>query len=281
MAGGTGTRLRPLTLSINKHLLPIYDKPLIYYSLSLIMLLNIRNILIIINKSDEKSFKTLLGNGKKIGVKIRYKIQKYPNGIPESFILAKKFINNQSTILLLGDNIFYGQGLIEILNNSIISFNKGAQIFTYPVKNTSSFGIAEIKDKKIIKLREKPKKTHSNLAITGLYIFDKEVTKKVYELKPSKRNETEIIDLLDKYREKNKLYYKELGRGSAWLDTGTFKDNLSCSNFIQIIEERQNYKIGCIEEIAFNKKWINKKTLLKIIKDLGNNDYSNYLKSLF
>ena len=280
MAGGTGSRLKPLTLSINKHLLPIYDKPLIYYPLSLMMLLNIREILIIINKSDEKSFKSLLGNGKRIGIDIKYKIQKNPNGIPESFKLAKKFIKNESSILILGDNIFYGQGLIDIINESLNRFNKGAKIFTYPVKNTRSFGIVEIKNKKIIRLREKPNKTYSNLAITGLYVFDQEVIKKVKVLKPSKRNETEIIDLLNLYRKEKKLYYEELGRGSAWLDTGTFRDNLSCSNFIQIIEERQNYKVGCIEEIAFKKKWINKKTLLKTINNLGNSDYSSYLKSL-
>ena len=280
MAGGNGTRLKPLTIAVNKHLLPIYDKPLIYYPLSLMMLIDIKDILIIVNKSDLDLFKKLLGDGRKLGIKISYKVQYKPNGIPESFKIANRFINNEKIILILGDNIFYGQGLVDIILKAKKSFKSGAQIFTYPVKNTKAFGIAEITGNKIISLTEKPENTSSNMAITGFYYFDKNVNKIAKKLKPSKRNETEIIDLLEYYRKNKNLKLTKLGRGSAWLDTGTLKDNLSCGNFINIIEERQNYKIGCIEEIAYKKKWINKDQLSKIIKNLGKNSYSEYLNSL-
>ena len=280
MAGGNGTRLKPLTIAVNKHLLPIYDKPLIYYPLSLMMLIDIKDILIIVNSSDLNLFKKLLGDGRKLGIKINYKVQHKPNGIPESFKLANKFIDNEKVILILGDNIFYGQGLVDIILKAKKSFKSGAQIFTYPVKNTKAFGIAEVSGNKIVSLIEKPENTSSNMAITGFYYFDKNVYKIAKKLKPSKRNETEIIDLLEYYRKNNDLKLTKLGRGSAWLDTGTLKDNLSCGNFVNIIEERQNYKIGCIEEIAYKKKWINKNQLSIIIKKLGKNSYSEYLNSL-
>ena len=280
MAGGSGTRLRPSTLALNKHLIPIYDKPLIYYPLSLLMLIGIRDILIIVNDDDKVFFEKLIGNGEKLGIKIRYKKQHKPAGIPEAFIIGEDFIKNENVILILGDNIFYGQGLIEIIKKTKNSFKNGAKIFTYPVKNPNEFGVVELKNNIISKLTEKPKFTNSNLAITGLYFFDKHVCNISKNLIPSKRNETEIIEVLKYYKKKKRLDFTKLGRGSTWLDTGTVRNNLLCSNFIQIMEDRQNYKIGCIEEIAFKKKWISKIELIYLIKSLGNNEYSNYLKSL-
>tara|TARA_B100000686_G_scaffold350584_1_gene446965 strand:+ start:103 stop:972 length:870 start_codon:yes stop_codon:yes gene_type:complete len=279
LAGGTGSRLRPTTLSVNKHLLPIYDKPLIYYPLSLMMLIGIKNILIIINKGEKNLFYNLLGDGSHLGINIKYKEQSKPNGIPEAFVIGKNFINDDKVALILGDNIFYGQGLVEILKKSK-KFAKGAKIFTYPVQNPKDFGVVEIKKNKISKILEKPKKTKSNLAITGLYFFDKNVASIAKKLKPSKRNETEIVDILKIYSKKNLIKMEHLGRGSAWLDTGTIKNNLSSSNFVSVVEERQNYKIACIEEIAFKNKWINKKELKKIIQNLGKCEYSKYLKNI-
>ena len=279
MAGGNGTRLRPSTFVVNKHLIPIYDKPLIYYPISIMMLLGIRNILIIVNRNEKNSFYKLLGDGSNFGIKIEYKEQNKPSGIPEGLILGEKFINNQKVALILGDNIFHGQGLVDIIKSSM-KIKSGAKIFAYPVKNPKDFGIVELKNNKISKLIEKPKKTNSNLAITGLYFFDKNVTKIAKKLKPSKRNETEIIEVLKHYHKKNNLHLRQLGRGSAWLDTGTFSGNLACSNFVQVIEERQNNKIACLEEIAFNKKWISKNQILAIIKKFGICDYADYLKKV-
>lgn len=279
MAGGNGTRLRPSTFVVNKHLIPIYDKPLIYYPISIMMLLGIRNILIIVNRNEKNSFYKLLGDGSNFGIKIEYKEQNKPSGIPEGLILGEKFINNQKVALILGDNIFHGQGLVDIIKSSM-KIKSGAKIFAYPVKNPKDFGIVELKNNKISKLIEKPKKTNSNLAITGLYFFDKNVAKIAKKLKPSKRNETEIIEVLKHYHKKNNLHLRQLGRGSAWLDTGTFSGNLACSNFVQVIEERQNNKIACLEEIAFNKKWISKNQILAIIKKFGICDYADYLKKV-
>jgi glucose-1-phosphate thymidylyltransferase len=202
MAGGSGTRLRPSTLALNKHLIPIYDKPLIYYPLSLLMLIGIRDILIIVNDEDEVFFKKLIGNGEKLGIKIRYKKQLKPAGIPDAFIIGEDFIKNENVILILGDNIFYGQGLIEIIKKSKNTFKNGAKIFTYPVKKPNEFGVVELKNNKISKLVEKPKVTNSNLAITGLYFFDEQVYNISKNLIPSKRNETEIIEVLKQYKKK-------------------------------------------------------------------------------
>ena len=279
MAGGNGTRLRPSTIAVNKHLIPIYDKPLIYYPLSLLMLIGIKNFLIIVNKKEKKDFQKLLGNGENLGIKINYCEQEKPTGIPEAFKLGKSFINNDNVALMLGDNIFYGQGLVEIITKAKTKL-KGARIFSYPVRNPKDFGVVELKKNKIIKLVEKPKKTKSNLAITGLYFFDKNVVEISKKLKPSIRNETEIIDVLKYYQKQKKLNLTQLGRGSAWLDTGTVNNNLSCSNFVQVVEERQNYKIACIEEIAFNKKWISKQKLNHIINKIGKCEYSTYLKKV-
>ena len=279
MSGGEGSRMRPLTYILNKHLLPIYDKPLIYYPLSLMMLLKIKKYLIIINKGDKKNFEKILGNGKHLGLDIKYIEQDKPRGIPDAFILGKEFIKNKNFFLILGDNIFFGQGLIEIIKKNM-NLQLGAKIFCYPVNNPRDFGVIKYKKNKILKIIEKPKKFISDKAITGLYIFDKNVYEIAKNLKPSSRNETEITDVLKKYLKLNKLKFYLLGRGSSWLDAGTIKNSLNCSNFINIIEERQNYKIACIEEISFKNKWINKNQLNKLIKKMGKCEYSEYLKKI-
>ncbi len=279
LAGGLGTRMSPITKSVNKQLLPIYDKPLIYYPLSILMLAGIRDILIIVNKGQVNQFKKVLKNGEYFGVKLEYKEQKNPNGLPEAFIIGEKFINNNNVALILGDNFFYAQSLTKSLQNAI-KLNKGAKVFLHPVKNPKLYGIATIRNKKIINLKEKPLKTKSNLAVTGLYFFDKEVVKLSKTLKPSKRKELEIIDLLNKYRKKNKLTAEFLGRGGAWLDAGSIDDYYDTTSFVAAIEKRQGLKIACLEEIALKKNWINKRVLLESIKFYGNCDYSKYLLKL-
>jgi glucose-1-phosphate thymidylyltransferase len=279
LAGGTGSRLSPITKSVNKQLLPLYDKPMIFYPLSVLMLAKIRDILIITSKKDIGSFSNLFGDGKDLGIKINYLEQEKANGLPEAFIIGKKFIKNQNVALILGDNFFYGQGFTERLKKSK-ELKNGAKIFLYNVKNPKDYGTAIIKKNKIAKIQEKPKDSKSNLAITGLYFFDKNVTKYSKTLRPSKRSELEIVDLLNIYKKKNKLSFNLMGRGSAWLDTGSPGNLLSTSEFISTIENRQGLKVGCIEEIAFNYKWISKKNILKRIKYYGNSEYSNYLNKI-
>ncbi|WP_440678900.1 sugar nucleotidyltransferase [Candidatus Pelagibacter sp. HIMB1611] len=279
LAGGVGSRVGPSTKAISKQLIPLADKPIIFYSLSILMLLNIRNILIIVKKDDYSSFKRLLGNGKNYGISIKFAIQKEPRGLPDAFIIGKKFIKNSNVALILGDNFFHGQGLIELLNKVIENFNSGANIFSYNVKNPSAYGVIE-QTNKGIKIIEKPKKTKSKKAITGLYFFDKNVSKLSSRLKKSKRGELEIIDLLKLYLKENKLLISDLGRGSAWLDTGTSKDILKAGNYVEIIEERQSQKIACLEEIAYKKKWINKKLVYSSIDYYGKSEYSDYLKEM-
>ncbi len=279
LAGGLGTRMSPITKSVNKQLLPIYDKPLIYYPLSVLMLAGIKDILIIVNKGQVSQFKKILKNGENFGIKIEYKEQKYPNGLPEAFIIGEKFINNNSVALILGDNFFYAQSLTKSLQKAT-RLNSGAKVFLHPVKNPKLYGIATIKNKKIINLKEKPITTKSNLAVTGLYFFDKNVVTLSKSLKPSKRKELEIIDLLNKYRKKNKLSAEFLGRGGAWLDAGSIEDYYDTTSFVSTIEKRQGFKIACLEEIAWRKKWINKKNLYQSMKFYGNCEYSKYLKKL-
>ena len=280
LAGGLGTRLSPLTKPISKQLLPIYDKPLIFYPLSVLMLCNIRDVLIIVKKGEKENFKKVFGNGNDLGIKINYKEQLNPKGIPDAFIVGENFIKNSNIALILGDNFFYGQGLSEILRKSF-SLKNGACIFTYPINNPENFGIVEkIRGSKKLKIIEKPKKTKSNRAITGLYIFDNSVVKYSKSIKTSKRNETEIVDLINIYNKKNKLKVTDLGRGSAWLDTGTIESLLAASNYVQVVEERQKYKIACLEEISYLKGWIKKKNILNRIKFYGNCNYSKYLKEL-
>jgi glucose-1-phosphate thymidylyltransferase len=279
LAGGTGSRLSPLTKVLNKQLLPLYDKPLIFYPLSILMLSNIRDILIITNPNEDTNFKKILGNGSNFGIKIQYKEQRKPNGLPEAFIIGEKFINKKNVALILGDNFFYGQGFTNRLKK-ITKKNLGSTIFTYQVKNPQDYGVAIVKNKKIIDIKEKPKKTKSNLAITGLYFFDKNVTNFSKKLKPSKRKELEIVDLLKEYLKRKKLKFEFMGRGSAWLDTGSIENLFETSQFISSIEKRQGLKIACLEEIALNKKWITKTTINKQIKFYGNCNYSKYLKNL-
>jgi glucose-1-phosphate thymidylyltransferase len=280
LAGGKGTRMSPITKAVNKQLLPLYDKPLFFYPLSVLMLAKIKNILIIVNKGQMQQFKKVLPDGNRLGMNIQYAEQKKPVGLPDAFILGEKFIKNDSVSLILGDNFFFGQSLTKKLIDCT-KLNKGAKVFLHPVKNPNNYGVATINSKnKIIKVVEKPKNTKSNLAITGLYFFDNKVIELSKRLKPSKRNELEIVDLLNKYRKKNQLNAEIIGRGGAWLDTGSIKNFYDTANFVASIENRQGFKIGCIEEIAFNNKWINKDKLHKSIKFYGNCDYAKYLNSI-
>ena len=280
LAGGNGTRMSPLTKAVNKQLLPIYDKPLIYYPLSVLMLSGIKDILIIVNKGQLSQFKKILPNGNNLGIKITYAEQIYPRGLPDAFIIGKKFIGNNNVALILGDNFFYGQSLTKKLKNCVM-LKRGAKVILHPVNNTSAYGIATINKKnKIVKIVEKPKKTSSNMAVTGLYFFDKNVVKYSENLKPSQRKEIEIVDLLNKYKRKNKLSADFLGRGGAWLDTGSIKDFYDTSAFVSALEKRQGLKIACLEEIAIKNKWINKKNIVEAIKFYGKCDYSLYLLKL-
>ena len=279
LAGGTGSRLSPLTKVTNKQLLPLYDKPLIFYPLSILMLAKIRDILIITNPNEDINFKKILGNGSNFGVKIQYLTQQKPNGIPEAFIIGEKFINKQNVALILGDNFFYGQGFTKRLREQT-KIKSGSTIFAYKVNNPQDYGILEIKNNKILNIKEKPKKSKSNLAITGLYFFDKNVVNLSKKLKPSKRKELEIVDLLKRYLKIKKLKFEFMGRGSAWLDTGNADSLFETSQFISNIEKRQGLKIACLEEIALNNKWVSKSTIKKQINFYGNCDYSKYLKKL-
>ena len=280
LAGGTGSRMSPLTKAVNKQLLPIYDKPLIFYPLSVLMLSGIRDVLIIVNKGQLNQFKKILPNGNNLGIKISYAEQKNPRGLPDAFLVGKKFIGNENVALILGDNFFYGQSLTEILKKCV-KLKVGATVILHPVKNPSLYGVASIdKKNKITKIIEKPKKKISNLAVTGLYFFDNKVINYSKNLKPSKRKEVEIVDLLNKYREKKKLSAKFISRGGAWLDTGSIEDFYNTSAFVAALENRQGLKIACLEEIAFSNKWINKKNILNAIKFYGKSSYSQYLSTL-
>ena len=280
LAGGTGSRMSPLTKAVNKQLLPLYDKPLIFYPLSILMISQIKNILIIVNKGQLNQFKKILPEKNNLGINIQYKEQMRPGGLPEAFTIGEKFINKDNIALILGDNFFYGQSLTKILKKNT-TLSKGAKIFIHPVNKPNRYGVATLdKNKKVLSLKEKPKKTKSNLAVTGLYLFDNKVIEYTRKLKPSNRGELEIIDLLNIYKSKKKLSAEFIGRGGSWLDTGNIKDFYNASNFISTIEERQGLKIACLEEIALNNKWINKKDIRNSIKFYGNCDYSNYLKSL-
>ncbi len=280
LAGGKGTRMSPLTKAVNKQLLPIYDKPLIFYPLSILMLAKIKDILIIVNKGQLDQYKKLLPNGDNLGIKITFKEQDKPRGLPDAFVLGEKFIGSSNVAMILGDNFFYGQNLTHKLLNCA-KIKSGAKILLHSVQNPELFGIAKINsNNKIIKIKEKPKKFFSNYAITGLYFFDNKVVKYAKSLKPSARGEVEIIDLLKKYMKKNKLSADFIGRGGAWLDTGSIEDFYKTSAFVQAIENRQGLKIACLEEIAHLNGWINKKEIIKQIKFYGNCEYSNYLKKI-
>jgi len=279
LAGGMGTRMSPITKAVNKQLLPIYDKPLIFYPLSILMLAKIKDILIIVNKGQLEQYKKIIPNGKRFGIKISFLEQDKPRGLPDAFILGKNFIKKESVAMILGDNFFYGQSLSKMLNNCV-KIRNGAKVVLHRVINPENFGVAVVKRKKIISLKEKPKKFISDLAITGLYFLDNKVVEFAKELKPSKRNELEIVDLLNKYKKQNKLTAEFIGRGGAWLDTGSIEDYYKTSNFVSAIENQQGFKIACLEEIALNNKWIKKRDILKAIKFYGNCEYSKYLKKI-
>ena len=280
LAGGHGTRMSPLTNAVNKQLLPIYDKPLIFYPLSILMLAKIKDVLIIVNKGQLEQYKKIIPNGKNLGINIAYKEQVTPKGLPDAFILGEEFIGKSSVALILGDNFFYGQSLSSTLLNSA-KLNKGAKILLHKVINPELFGVAKIDNKnKILEIKEKPKKNISNYAITGLYFFDNNVIKYSKKLKPSKRGEIEITDLLNQYRKENNLSAEILGRGGAWLDTGSMDDYYKTSMFVSAVENRQGVKIACLEEIALQNKWINKEKIKRAIKFYGNCDYSKYLSKL-
>ena len=280
LAGGQGTRMSPLTKAVNKQLLPIYDKPLIFYPLSILMLANIKDILIIVNKGQLDQYKKILPDGKNLGIKITYAEQDKPRGLPEAFLIGEKFINNKNVALILGDNFFYGQNLTKTLINSS-KLKKGAKILLYKVLNPELFGVAEINNKKkIVSIKEKPKRFVSDLAITGLYFFDNKVINFAKKLKPSARGELEITDLLNFYRKQNTLTADIIGRGGAWLDTGSMEDYYKTISFVSAVENRQGLKIACLEEIAFNKGWIKINNIKNAIKFYGNCEYSKYLKKI-
>lgn len=279
LAGGSGTRLSPLTKAVNKQLLPIHDKPMIFYPLSVMMLANIRNILMIVNPGQIENFKKLLGNGSKYGIKINYKIQNKPRGLPDAFNLGKSFIADDSVALILGDNFFYGQSLTKKLEKTSLH-KSGATIFLKEVAKPENYGVAKIKNNKIKQIVEKPKKFISKNAITGLYFFDKNVSKYASNLKPSKRGELEITDLINQYKKKNRLNFELIGRGAIWSDAGKIEDLSDVSNYVRSIEKVQGIKIACLEEISLSKKWITKKDISHNLKFYGNNEYSNYLKKL-
>jgi len=280
LAGGRGTRMSPLTKAINKQLLPIFDKPLIFYPLSILMLSKIKDILIIVNKGELSQYKKIIPNGKNLGIKITYAEQSEPRGLPDAFIIGEKFIGSDNVALILGDNFFYGQNLTtQLLNYK--KLKKGAKIILHKVKKPDQYGVAKINKKyKVTHIKEKPKKFISDLAITGLYFFDNLVCKYSKLLKPSKRGELEIVDLINKYKKKGNLKASLLGRGGAWLDTGSIDDFYKTSAFVSAIEKRQGLKVACIEEIALSNGWINEREINNQIKFYGKCEYSEYLKNL-
>lgn len=282
LAGGTGSRLFPTTLGISKQLLPIYDKPMIYYPISVLMLAGIRDILIISTPQDLPNFKKLLGNGEQFGVKFEYKEQPKPEGLAQAFIIGEDFINNDSVALILGDNIFYGAGFSHTLKNAVKRAEEGlATIFGYAVKDPERFGVVEIdRNQKVLSIEEKPKNPKSNYAVTGLYFYDNKVLEYAKRLKPSARNELEITDLNKFYLNSNTLHTEILGRGFAWLDTGTHRSLLQAAQYVETIEENQGIKIACLEEIAYRMGYVNKAQIEKQVKIHNQNEYYNYILNL-
>lgn len=280
LAGGSGTRLYPVTKAISKQMIPIFDKPMIYYPLSVLMLAGIRDILIISTVRDTLVFQELLGDGNELGLSISYKIQESPKGLAEAFIIGEEFIGNDSVALILGDNLFYGHGFTGMLEKAVRNKN-GATIFGYYVKNPKDFGVVEFnKEGKVVSLEEKPKNPKSNYAIPGIYFYDNSVIEKAKTVIPSERGELEITSINEIYLRENNLNVISLGRGMAWLDTGTFDGLLEASNFVKTIQTRQGIMIACLEEIAYNKGWIDDKQLLKLSKPLEKTSYGEYLLSL-
>lgn len=282
LAGGSGTRLYPITKGISKQLLPVFDKPMIYYPLSVLMLAGIREVLIITTPQDAPNFKALLGNGASFGLEISYCTQPSPDGLAQAFILGEDFLGKSPACLVLGDNIFYGGGLTPLLKNGVKSAQQGfATIFGYKVRDPQRYGIAEFNAKgEVVGLEEKPSVPKSDYAVTGLYFYPSGVSKFAHKIKPSARGELEITTLNQMYLEQNKLRLELMGRGFAWLDTGTHDSLLEASSFIQTLQKRQNLKIACLEEIAFENGWIDEKSLVETAKKLDKNDYGKYLANL-
>lgn len=280
LAGGSGTRLYPLTKSISKQIMPIYDKPMIYYPLSVLMLANIREILIISTERDLPVFRELLGDGSDFGVRLEYKVQEKPNGLAEAFLIGEEFVGDDNVALILGDNIFFGSGFSGLLEEAG-KIKEGAVIFGYPVKDPTSYGVVEFdQNGKAISLEEKPKVPKSNFAIPGLYFYDNTVIEKAKNVKPSNRGELEITTVNEMYLNEKNLNVKILGRGIAWLDTGTHEALLEAANFVEAIQKRQGFYIACIEEIAYKKGWIDNKKIEELAETLQKTEYGKYLKEL-
>ena len=280
LAGGSGTRLYPITQGVSKQLLPIYDKPMIYYPLSVLMLAGIQDVLIITTPEDLNSFKRLLGNGAQFGIRLEYAIQPSPDGLAQAFIIGEEFIGDSNVCLVLGDNIFYGQGFTPMLKQAVAR-EKGATVFGYQVKDPERFGVVEFDDqKRAISLEEKPQHPKSHFAVTGLYFYDNDVIQIAKQVKPSERGELEITTVNQMYLERGDLNVELLGRGFAWLDTGTHSSLLEAAQFVETLEKRQGYKVACLEEIAFNQGWLSKEQILKIGHTMSKNSYGQYLISL-
>ena len=280
LAGGSGTRLYPITQGVSKQLLPIYDKPMIYYPLSVLMLAGIQDVLIITTPEDLDSFKRLLGNGAQFGIRLEYAIQPSPDGLAQAFIIGEEFIGDSNVCLVLGDNIFYGQGFTPMLKQAVAR-EKGATVFGYQVKDPERFGVVEFDDqKRAISLEEKPQHPKSHFAVTGLYFYCNDVIQIAKQVKPSERGELEITTVNQMYLERGDLNVELLGRGFAWLDTGTHSSLLEAAQFVETLEKRQGYKVACLEEIAFNQGWLSKEQILKIGHTMSKNSYGQYLISL-
>lgn len=280
LAGGSGTRLYPITKGVSKQLLPIYDKPMIYYPLSVLMLAGIQDVLIITTPEDLDSFKRLLGNGSQFGIRLEYAIQPSPDGLAQAFIIGEEFIGDSNVCLVLGDNIFYGQGFTPMLKQAVAR-EKGATVFGYQVKDPERFGVVEFDEqKRAISLEEKPTHPKSHFAVTGLYFYDNEVIQIAKQVKPSERGELEITTVNQMYLERGDLNVELLGRGFAWLDTGTHASLLEAAQFVETLEKRQGYKVACLEEIAFNHGWLSKEQVLSTGQSMSKNDYGKYLISL-